>query len=247
VPSGCYFADLFSGEGGISAKLATAGFPARQWDTRLGTRGDLTKRSVLRQLLRDIREGRCLGGVLGTPCTSFSLARDRAGLIRTKDSPWGLPNLSEKDQAKVDEGNATLRASLKIIMAFQDLELPWILENPNSSRLWHCDGVKAVAALDSSEKVVTDYCQFGKPWRKRTRFLCGNIDTAELGRLRQKCMGRGRCSRTGKPHMHLEGRCPKTNVHYTKLAEPYPAKLCHAIVHALTAQTMDSLIQKMAN
>ena len=52
--------------------------------------------------------------------------------------------------------------------------------------------------------VNTDYCQFGKPWRKRTKIASWN--THELDFTERHCTGKqGLCSRTQEPHIVLTG------------------------------------------
>ena len=79
--------------------------------------------------------------------------------------------------------------------------------------------------------VQTDYCLFGVPWRKRTKFLYCHVD---LGDIACKCASRqGRCDRTGLPHIQLAGA--QDGVMRTKLAEPYPPKLCRKLARAFSA------------
>ena len=57
---------------------------------------------------------------------------------------------------------------------------------------------KALENSEAVESIVVDFCQFGTAWRKRTKFLVGNIFDSDLERLRGKlCSGApGICSRT---------------------------------------------------
>ena len=68
----------------------------------------------------------------------------------------------------------------------------------------------------------------GKPWRKSIQFLGINLDLGCLSRYR--CLGAplGLCRRTGLPHQQLSGK-DEDGVFWTKVAEPYPAKLCQLV------------------
>ena len=106
--------------------------------------------------------------MLGPPCTSFSIARDRTLQIRSKDLPYGLPDLSSEMQRVVDTGNATALAAEKICRWLYDARVPLVLENPHSSRIWYLDEYVKLAGLERVEEVVADYWQFGTKWRERT-------------------------------------------------------------------------------
>ena len=43
---------------------------------------------------------------------------------------------------------------------------PWILENPHSSKMWRAPVMVRLRARQGVHEVVSDFCQWGKPWRK---------------------------------------------------------------------------------
>ena len=112
--------------------------------------------------------------------------------------------------------------------------VPWILENPHGSKMWFVPHLISIARRQTVHLRVADFCQYGKRWRKRTRFLCGGLDPLDTHRLQRMCRGRHTCSRTGKPHFHLSGSTPQ-GIPWTRVAQPYPAPLCHALAHALAS------------
>eukprot|EP00972_Heterocapsa_arctica_P051227 7533292-Heterocapsa_arctica.AAC.1 len=63
--------------------------------------------------------------MLATPCTTFSIARDRTAVIRDARHPWGVENASDKDAQKLLVGNACARASIRIIKAAILMGIPW--------------------------------------------------------------------------------------------------------------------------
>ena len=164
--------------------------------------------------------------MLVPPYDSFSAACDRARAVRTRDWPWGLPPefLSIAEQKKIQVGNACFRSCFSLIRLLERHRIPWYL--PYFHRL---------CSQPHVQTVISDFCQFGKLWRKRTRFSCGNIELDDLHRLQHKCSGHGICSRTGRPHFQLTGTGPG-NRNWTPITQPYPLKLCEALAYSLTAR-----------
>eukprot|EP00959_Pyramimonas_sp_CCMP1952_P228678 4781027-Pyramimonas_sp.AAC.1 len=106
--------------------------------------------------------------------------------------------------------------------------VPWVLENPRTSRLWLVDEIRILERKASS--VVLDYCMYGMPWRKCTRFVGTLPGLESWGR---RCTGRV-CRRTGHRHQALEGKDP-SGAFWTRRAEPYPTSLCNAISSSVVA------------
>ena len=76
----CYFLDLFSGKGGMSRSFRKLGFRCYEYDIVHGPEFDLTQQSLLHRLARNIARGKVLRATLAPPCSSFSVARDRAAV-----------------------------------------------------------------------------------------------------------------------------------------------------------------------
>ena len=234
LKSSQYFADFFSGHGGVARSARALGFRSREWELLHGPSGDLTKPAVLSNIRTDISNRKIVAAMLAPPCSSFSPARDRTSVIRDKNHPWGLPNISIRDQEKVRLGNQCLRSSLRIIKWLDDMGVPWVLENPHSSKMWYVPELIKLQQADHTHVIVTDFCQFGTCWRKRTRLLCGNLQWDDVARCQRTCLGHGICSRTNKQHFQLTGS-NKHGVPWTRVAQPYPHQLCHALAFTLTA------------
>ena len=235
---GQYVADFFAGVGGVAKACRQLGYRTKEWEITRGKSFDLTKNSVLRQIRQDIQNLLLLGAMLAPPCSSFSVARDRTAVIRSRMYPWGLPacQLSEKDQERVALGNQCFKAALKIISWLDAFRIPWILENPATSKCWFLPPLQKLASCPHVCTVITDFCQYGCPWRKRTKLLCGNLDTQDVARLSRLCTGRGICSKSLKQHFHLTGSNHQ-GVPWTRIAQPYPTGLCKDIAFALTSPT----------
>eukprot|EP00974_Lingulodinium_polyedra_P035044 3367784-Lingulodinium_polyedra.AAC.1 len=88
-----------------------------------------------------------------SPCTSWSVARNRTNTIRSRLEPWGVSSprkpFSDLDCQRLEEGNRTLRATLRVVRALQQQSLPWVLENPASSTMWAVPELQTLAARPS--------------------------------------------------------------------------------------------------
>ena len=230
---GQYVADLFSGHGGVAHQCRQLGYAAKEWELCRGSQFDLTKPSVLSKLKRDVQQRLVLAVMLAPPYSSFSTARDRTCVIRNEQYPWGLPEhlLPPADQQQVQNGNACFRAAIQIIKWLNAL-----LENPASSKCWLLPQLQKFEASSCCTVVFTDFCQFGTLWKKRTKFLCGNLDSQDVARIGRLCQGKGICSRTQKKHFQLSGSNHQ-GVPWTRVAQLYPAQLCKQLAFALTAPT----------
>ena len=126
-----------------------------------------------------------------------------------------------------------LRITLRIVDALNAAEVPWIWENPATSRMWLVPEVRRHLMGPDSIRIVADQCGFGARWRKRTVFLCHNLPDMFLGRLRKTCVtNEGDCRFSGRPHLMLSGPA-SPGVPWTRVAAEYPPRLCNAIAHAL--------------
>ena len=237
-PKGCYLADLFSGHGGVSKAVRKMGFSAREWELLKGDEHDLTNPLVVFKVCEDVRKGKILAAMMAPPCSSFSRARDRTSVIRNRQHPWGVSGLSKKDADKVKAGNECFLTCFKLIKLFNQYNVPWILENPHSSKCWFLPQMLELEKNDKVQIAVTDFCQYDTKWRKRTRLMVGNVCPNDVQRLNRLCTGkRGNCSRTGDRHFQLTGSGPG-NLPWTRIAQPYPTKLCHSLAHVLLSTTL---------
>jgi hypothetical protein len=244
--SGSYVADCFAGCGVVSNKVRAAGFAAREWELLNSPAHDLCNPKVRAPIVADLARGRCIGLMLAPPCSSWSVARDRTYPIRNERYPMGIPHLKPEDKAKIKIGNDTMHAAVTLARAAHEHGRPWVLENPHSSKMWRAPAMVRLRALEHVHEVVSDFCQWGKPWRKRTRFLVGNVPEQDSQKLARRCCGRGRCSRTGRPHHHLSGSAPN-GIRWTLLAMPYPARLAHVLAAMLVSEARTAYAQRLFN
>ena len=144
-----------------------------------------------RYFRRDVAEGtqiwENLGGVerrivahFGTPCASFSRARDRSARtrLRSKEHPWGFSRTCPVTEL----GNQLARRTAELIRFLVRRGGAATVENPADSYLWAC--LDALLSDVPSEDVFLTQCMFGTPWRKATRIrVFGPLNLASLGRV----------------------------------------------------------------
>jgi hypothetical protein len=108
-------------------------------------------------------------------------------------------------------GNSFARWSARLIERYHTQLWFWV-ENPQLSWFWRLPCFRRILRqYHVGAFLQLDYCRFGIPWRKRTRFFT-NL-TSLMGR-QCFCIG-------GHVHQELKGASP-SGVHWTKVAEPYP-------------------------
>lgn len=217
--------EFFSGSGHLSRALRRRGWFVIEID--IVHDFDILKRGRL-SWLRGVLMGGLIDAVhFGTPCSSFSRARDRPNgppPLRSDSMVLGLPDLKPHDAIKVRLGNALASATMSLADVARLQGIPGTIENPHTSRIWLLPSWQRFQQRRCVRTTVLDFCAFEAPWRKRTRLISWHIDLSLIDR---RCLSsRGCCSFTGAPHMKLEGVDPVTKQFWTKIAEPYPSSLC---------------------
>ena len=188
-------ADAFSGKGGVAHAVRELGFAAREFEIEQGY--DLLLRRNQEQIFSEVRGGGISAVMMAPPCTSLS--RARRVRLRSKELPWGLQFLSAKEQDQVKHGNLCVRFCLRLMRLCLKYDVPFILENPQTSFLWDLPEIEALVNKSDCYVRVLDFCQFGTKWKKPTRFLFGGIPWSDSEPLQRRCEARGgRCSRTGE-------------------------------------------------
>ena len=226
------FLEIFCGTGRLGHSIYNkCGWPVLLWDISYGENYDLTQTLNQQKILSWLISGVIRAGHLGTPCNSFSRARDQPGgppQLRSDLMPLGLPNLRPGDATKVKIGNILLRFSVKMLRKAKDLFIAFTLENPARSRLWICPPMRSFLRLRGVQEAVVEFCAFGTRWRKSTKFVGVHVSFDSLSACR--CLGakRGLCKFTGKPHIALSGQTA-SGEWWTRIAEPYPRRLCQKL------------------
>ena len=226
------FIEIFSGCGRLASSVAkTTGWFCLLWDIELGPEYDLRSPAKRRMLAGWVKSGFVKGFHLGTPCESFSRARDvppGPPPLRSDLRPLGLDGLKPHDQAKVLLGNLFVRFSVYLLSLAHRLHIPASMENPQRSRIWLCPPVLALMRRKHVAMFLTHFCGWGKPFRKATSFMGVWVDFSRIEA--HQCRGgkRGLCLFTGKPHQQLVGQ-NSSGQWLTKLAQPYPLGLCDSL------------------
>jgi len=195
---------LFSGTGAIERPFREAGWEVQSLDVE-GSHGATIVADILTWDYS--AEPPCDVLTAGVPCENYSIANTR-----------GVRKLTFAD--------SLVRKTWEIIQHFERLNpgLLWWIENPDSSHLW-----KRKISEPFPHRVRLDYCQYGAPYRKRTklatnalgyrpRALCDpKTCPACVDGKHSKSAQRGPC--LGK----VDDRCSLDQLH------AYPHELCEDI------------------
>lgn len=197
--------------------------------------GCSTENSIVELLL----SGKVMLLWLGMPCTSFSIARRNDGIgpgpLRSDSCPMGIPGLSKSDQRQVTLGNTMLMFSIRLIVICLALKIPFVLENPFSSRCWITPIMQQLLRVSVCKLLHLDFCCFGEPWKKPTGLLHAFLDLSEVEKI---CKGTGGfCSNTNKRHIALKGKAPDGRF-MTLVAQPYPIKLVQQLSKIFSQQLL---------
>jgi hypothetical protein len=81
--------------------------------------------------------------------------------------------MTQPESQRLKAGNFALDATIEMIHLCNRFGVPFILENPATSYLWH--DPKLFEALGSARHFRFHQCAFGARWKKETRTSCGNF------------------------------------------------------------------------
>ena len=214
--------DLFSGCRVAAQELANrTGRWVLTYDILHSPEEDLLDAEVQRQISAMLEAGCFLSVTAGPVCASFSRAVRPP--VRTADAPEGLSAISENMKIKVAMGNAMATWLAALIGCVIELGLPFWVENPAGSFLWLQPAWRRLIEEYDLQYLLTDYCRWGTPWRKRTRFL-GRFSAAG-SRYLCTCL---------RKHVRLVGYSAEHKCCWTKAAEAYPRNLAKFLAATLT-------------
>ena len=216
--------ELFAGTAGLSKALAARGLQVHTFDSRNG-KEHIVNSSTIEARWKDLHADRICFVHVGFPCNTWSLARrhDKVGPGPLRDSDqflYGLQGLSAVDQQKVDDANHLLAEITCFLHGCIDRRIPFTVENPFSSRIWLTTEMQSLVRRGACFN-YTDYCMYGRKFRKRTTFLSFGVGAISL----RQCTGTHLCcSRTGKRHELLTGIDSSGNFR-TARGNEYPSQL----------------------
>lgn len=237
------FLDIFSGVGHCAKCARARRLRATEFELRQGV--DVLQPQVRAQLRRTIRQRRCAGVMFGTPCTSFTTARNRTrGPIRSKRRPRGLTHYSwgepfrEADRRALRLGNRLLDFTIEMLEHCNATGTPACLEQPRNSYMWADRKLRSVLKRGGVVFHDIDQCAYGRPWKKTTKLAFVNCHDADFGKIeRARCSGKGGfCSYTKRRHVQLAGDARYCEVAPAKAAQAYPIKMASALVHTLLSR-----------
>ena len=213
--------DLFSGCRVAAQELANrSGRWVLTYDVLHSPTEDLLDEQVQRHIRAMIEAGCFITASAGPVCASFSRAVRPP--VRSAEFPSGLSAISPNMQKKVAVGNAMSRWLATLVELLLLLAIPFWIENPAGSFLWLQPEWVALIAKHKLDCFLTDYCRWGTPWRKRTKFY-GRF-TAAGSRFLCQCLCR---------HVRLVGYSAEHKCCWTKAAEAYPRSLAKYLAAAL--------------
>ena len=147
--------------------------------------------------------------------------------LRSDDFPHGLPDLTEKDRARVDCANASYKATTELILLLVGWGVSVSIENPANSLFWKTSWIaQLIQALPGGHDTILDHCMHGGARDKTTKFWSYNPLRPEenmLGSLAVRCDGN---------HTHKSWKASVTNgvVFFpTKEEAAYPTVLCERL------------------
>ena len=215
------FLDVCSG---VNSPLSAVFRAARWWSLPVdcqigGAFHDLTDERVVDRLVALVAAGLVSFMHLAPPCSTFSVwMRMCSWSTRSSSHPWGVEPLAKKEVV----GNACMRAAIRLVRAALQSGTPWSLENPAGSLAWSTPELTSICQLPGVAVVDFDWCQFGRPWRKRTRLVGTLKNLSSLGR---RCGG-------GHEHLVLQGNATDAqgrSVPRTALAAEYSPEFSTAL------------------
>ena len=225
---GRFALEIFSGSSRLAIAMSRNGVPTVSLDIKDDPLLDITQKPLLAYIMHLVLTGMVLFIWLGTPCSTWSTARRGfagrpGGPLRSLQFPYGVPEALDRplDKMKIEVGNKTMRVSVQLLRTCVQRGVPCALENPCSSRLFRVGPVAQICRHAAARVHVCDFCQFGCPYRKRTKVVFWHLGMCS--NLQRLCTGRhGQCSQTGQPHVILRGNAPGSNKPRTAMAEAYP-------------------------
>ena len=235
--AGQFFVELFAGEAGLTQAVQVRGGmilpPIELLVNSFVKRSvDVCDVDVICHLHKLVEAGSILAVHMGTPCSSFSLARKDDGgppPLRDPANIMGKSGLSPQDQEKVDQGNMFAEISAVLAQLCHRHGVPWSIENPAGSYLWQVPAMISLSQLEGVQRFELDMCRFGSPHMKPTALLSSqDLSTLAL-----------RCDKSVRPHQHepLVGKIKRDGkwIYKTRLAQVYPLELCNKWAEAILA------------
>ena len=249
------FLHIFSGEPSeeftISSYLAALHWEAEDVDILHDkVEFDVTREESSNALLAKVKAGKYFIVWMGPPCNPYSVADDERPQLFSVKKPWGVEPCPSEWQNYVTKANTVTRFVGRMIVACDESDTHWIVENPSPhdvpgvlgfweefadyGTIWH-----ALDSLDDLRlirffEVTFPYCAMGMLYQKPTR-LRSSLRLLILAFSGLVCVHRRHAKR-------LRGKVNGVSV--TKSAQAYPPAMIEragdAIEAAFVEATSDS-------
>ena len=138
------------------------------WDISLGTDYDIHNPCRRSLIFGWLQSSMIWGTHLGTPCNTFSIARDHGPgppRLRSNDHPLGLPNISSPGALQeIEDGNLYMRFSATILRLCSSVNMKGTLENTSSSRVLISPPTLAISRLKQAQREICEFCMIASTW-----------------------------------------------------------------------------------
>eukprot|EP00438_Fugacium_kawagutii_P002074 Skav230758 [mRNA] locus=scaffold4515:66690:68417:+ [translate_table: standard] len=168
-------------------------------------KGNIMDLAVRRQWLDAIRRGFVTGALMGPPCETWSVARERWHIektgprpLRSSQEPWGFSSLLVKEARQVYTANALLcfAVAVHVLLWIQGRaavtehpDPPDPVRHPNAPSIWRLAVMTLLDALPANQSFCIYQGLFGAPSPKPTIFMGAHTDNLEAtGRKHQTRM-----------------------------------------------------------
>ncbi len=225
-----YCIEFYCGCGALSAQLRRRGLDACEVDAyssgAFDSSLDLGDRKVVESFIEDVEAGDVEYCHFGLKCASWSRINMLFnGGTRTIENALGDGSLTRET-----DGNDQLFQMVRLIDTCNKCNVPWTLENPEGSFVWHTDELIKRVNTDDCRSVVFDQCMYHlRPpdYVKGGGDLRVNKPTRIVGTLPGLNTLACRCDRT-HAHAHAYGhvRVGSKRISRAAAAGVYPSALC---------------------
>ena len=206
---GPFFLEIFAGTGGVTAAMKQLGVPCLPpidivAEGEVSSARDVQDEEFWAFIKELVRRGSVRFLHLGTPCSTFSMARavkmkNGPRPLRSLEHPLGLPTLGSAEKQQALLGNTLLDKSVEAALAVMAEGGDFSLENPEKSLLWNMPSIQFLKIMYPTFVVSFDQCCFGSLHLKPTTLLTSQD---LLQALSARCKG-------GHKHVPLNPGIPK--------------------------------------
>ena len=142
-------------------------------------------------------------------------------MIRSRQHILGVPGIAPKLQDQVDIGTQLMKLTAQFCAYASQASVPWVIENPQSSLIWHTAEFSGLCRDLDVSQIVTHMCGFGTRWKKPTTLWSAGLEGIDNMIFKCSSYGCQPCQYFQKPHIILSGSDPH-GVLGTKRAAAYP-------------------------